>query len=146
MTIEDLVGRFYADLWNRWDDAAVDEVLAEDFSFRGSMGTETRGRDGWRAYRDAIRAGSPDFRNEVTDLVASGDRAAARLTYTGHHTGPLAGIAATGRRFEYAGAAFFSSREGWLTAAWVLGDLDGLRRQLRPDGDHPRRLRNRGSR
>lgn len=131
MTIDRLIGRFYADLWNRWDDAAVEEVLAGDFSFRGSMGDETRGRDGWRGYRDAIRAGSRDFHNEVTDLVASGNRAAARLRYTGHHTGPLAGLAATGRRFEYSGAAFFTSRDGRLTAAWVLGDLDGLRRQLR---------------
>ena len=132
MSIEDLIGRFYADLWNRWNDAAVEEVLAEDFSFRGSMGSQTRGRDGWRGYRDAIRAGSRDFHNEVTDLVASGNRAAARLRYTGHHTGPLAGVDATGRWFEYAGAAFFASRGGRLTAAWVLGDLDGLRRQLRP--------------
>jgi steroid delta-isomerase-like uncharacterized protein len=132
MTIEVLIGRFYADLWNRWDDTAVEEVLAEDFIFRGSMGTETSGWEGWRAYRGTIRSGSRDFHNEVTELIAEGNRAAARLRYTGHHTGLLAGIAATGRRFEYAGAAFFSSRDGRLTRAWVLGDLEGLRRQLRP--------------
>lgn len=128
--IEDLVARFYADLWNRWDDVAVDEVLADDFVFRGSMGTETQGRDGWRTYRDTIRQASPDFHNEVVDLVAAGDRAAARLRYTGRHHGLLAGIPPTGSRFEYAGAAFFASRDGMLASAWVLGDLDGLRRQL----------------
>lgn len=128
--IDSLVARFYADLWNRWDDVAVDEVLADDFAFRGSMGTETQGRDGWRTYRDAIRQASPDFHNEVIDLVAAGDQAAARLRYTGHHRGLLAGIPATGRRFEYAGAAFFTSRDSLLASAWVLGDLDGLRRQL----------------
>jgi predicted ester cyclase len=55
---------------------------------------------------------------------------AARLRYTGTHTGRLLGIPATGRRFEYAGAAFFVAARGRLTSAWVLGDLDGLRRQL----------------
>lgn len=128
--IEDLVGRFYRELWNNWDDAAVDEVLAADFVFRGSMGNETRGRDGWRGYRDTIRPGAPDFHNEIIDLIASADRAAARLRYSGRHDGTLAGLPATGRRFEYAGAAFFTSAHGKLASAWVLGDLDGLRRQL----------------
>lgn len=130
MEIADLIGRFYADLWNRWDDAAVDQVLAEDFGFRGSLGTETLGRDGWRGYRDTFRSGAPDFHNEVLELVCAEDRAAARLRYTGHHLGPLAGIPATGRRFEYAGAAFFTSSAGKLTSAWVLGDLAALRSQL----------------
>lgn len=132
-TTGDLIARFYGDLWNRWDDTAVDQVLDADFTFRGSTGTETRGRDGWRSYRDMIRRAAPDFRNDVLEVIADGDRAAARLRYTGRHQGPLAGMPATGRRFEYAGAAFFTSRHGRLVSAWILGDLDTLRRQLRTD-------------
>ena len=128
--MERLVSRFYHDLWNRWDDEGVEELLHEDFTFRGSLGTETRGRDEWRSYRDAVRAGSSDFHNEILDLVADGDRAAARLRYTGSHTGPLAGLPATGRRFSYAGAAFFTGDPRQLTSAWVLGDLTALREQL----------------
>ena len=130
MTTEALVRAFYDDLWNRWDDAAVDRVLSPDFAFRGSLGATTRGRDGWRGYRDTVRAGSADFHNEVVTLVVDGDAAAARLTYSGTHTGPLLGVPATGRRFEYAGAAFFTAADGLLTEAWVLGDLAGLRAQL----------------
>jgi len=128
--VERLVRRFYHDLWNRWDDEGVEELLHEDFTFRGSLGTETSGRDEWRSYRDAVRAGSSDFHNEILDLVADGDRAAARLRYTGSHTGPLAGLPATGRRFSYAGAAFFTGDARQLTSAWVLGDLTALREQL----------------
>jgi steroid delta-isomerase-like uncharacterized protein len=131
MEIEGLVRRFYDELWNTWADDAVEDVLAGDFTFRGSLGAETRGPDGWRTYRDTIRAATPDLHNDVVELIADGDRAAARLRYTGRHDGPLLGIAATGRRFEYAGAAFFASRGDRLASAWVLGDLDGLRRQLR---------------
>jgi steroid delta-isomerase-like uncharacterized protein len=133
MKIEDLIERFYTELWNQWDDTVVEQVLADDFVFRGSLGTQTYGPDGWRSYRDTIRQGAPDFHNEVLELVVAEQRAAARLSYTGHHTGTLAGIPATGRRFEYAGAAFFTCAEGKLTSAWILGDLDGLRRQLLPD-------------
>ena len=129
----ELVHSFYDDLWNRWDDALVHTVLAPSFEFRGSLGTSTAGRDGWRAYRDQIRAGSSDFHNTVVTLVCEGPSAAARLRYSGTHTGPLLGLAATGRRFEYAGAAFFTIVDGHLASAWVLGDLDGLRGQLGAD-------------
>jgi predicted ester cyclase len=128
--IGELVGRFYGELWNRWDDSAVDDTLSPGFAFRGTLGQETTGRDGWRRYRDMVRAGSADFRNEIVELLCDGQRAAARLRYTGTHTGVLLGLPATRRRFEYAGAAFFTADSPWLTSAWVLGDLDGLRRQL----------------
>jgi steroid delta-isomerase-like uncharacterized protein len=126
----ELVTRFYERLWNSWDDAEVDLVLGSDFVFRGSLGQTTRGRDGWRRYRDDVRASAPDFHNEVVDLVTADDRAAARLRYTGTHLGLLLGVPPTGRRFEYCGAAFFAIRGGYLVSAWVLGDLDHLRTQL----------------
>jgi predicted ester cyclase len=128
--ISELVRSFYDDLWNRWDDAGVDAVLSPGFEFRGSLGTTTAGRDGWRTYRDTVRAGSTDFHNEVVTLVCEGDTAAARLLYSGTHTGTLLDRPATGRRFEYAGAAFFTVENGLLASAWVLGDVEGLRRQL----------------
>jgi steroid delta-isomerase-like uncharacterized protein len=130
--IADLVHRFYDDVWNRWDDTAVDAVLAPSFQFRGSLGTTTLGRTGWRSYRDSVRTGSHDFHNEVVMLVSEDRSAAARLRYSGTHTGPLLGLPATGRRFEYAGAAFFTVEDGLLSSAWVLGDLTALRRQLTP--------------
>ncbi len=128
--ITSLVRRFYADLWNAWDDSAVEAVLAADLRFRGSLGQTVHGRDGWRGYRDVVRAGSEDFHNEVVDLVVSGARAAARLEYSGTQTGPLLGLDPTGRRFAYAGAAFFTESEGRLVDIWVLGDVESLRRQL----------------
>jgi steroid delta-isomerase-like uncharacterized protein len=128
--IEQLVEAFYERAWNRWDDGIVDQILAPDFTFRGSLGDERRGRAGWRQYRDVIRAAVPDFDNEVMDLVVAGDRAAARLRYTGHHRGMLLGVPGTGVAISYAGAAFFTATGGLLVDAWVLGDLDSLRRQL----------------
>ena len=125
-----LVQAFYIELWNRWDDTAVDTVLAPDFTFRGSLGNQTRGRAGWREYRDLVRAGSSDFHNDVQALIVDGTQAAARLLYSGTHDGPLAGIAPTGAHFSYAGAAFFASHHGQLTSAWVLGDLVSLSEQL----------------
>jgi predicted ester cyclase len=77
-----------------------------------------------------VRAGSADFRNEIAELVFEGQRAAARLRYTGTHTGLLLGLPATQCRFAYASAAFFTADHRWLSCAWGPGDLDGLRAQL----------------
>ena len=134
----DLVTRFYHRLWNEWDDGAVEDTLAPDITFRGSLGQTTVGRDGWRGYRDLVRRGAPDFHNEVLDLIATDDRAAARMRFTGTHRGPLLGIPATGRTFTYTGAAFFTSASGLITDIWVIGDVDALCQQLtgvRESGD-----------
>lgn len=125
-----LVSRFYEQLWNAWDDTLVEATLAPGFAFRGSLGDETFGRDGWRDYRDKIRAGCSDFHNEVLELIVEGQRAAARLQYSGTHDGPLLGVAPTRRRFVYSGAAFFTAVDGRLRTAWVLGDIAALRSQL----------------
>jgi len=133
--VRHLVEQFYARCWNAWDDDAVDEILAEDFTFRGSLGSEMNGRDAWRAYRDEIRTGADDYHNEILALVVEGSRAAARLRYSGHHRGTLGGMAPTGRSFAYDGAAFFTAEDDRLTNAWVLGDVVSLREQL---ADQPR--------
>jgi steroid delta-isomerase-like uncharacterized protein len=129
-----LVVRFYEQLWNRWDDSAVEYTLAEGFTFRGSLGVQTTGRAGWRAYRDLTRGYAPDFHNEIVSLVSSGGQAAARLLFTGTHQGPVLGFPPTGRPFSYSGAAFFTATDGLLTDAWVLGDLDTLRTHLAGNG------------
>jgi predicted ester cyclase len=108
----------------------IDALLAVGFTFRGSLGIQTQGRTEWREYRDLVRAGSSDFHNQVQTLVVDGTQAAARLLYSGTHDGSLAGMAPTGRRFAYAGAAFFTADHGQLTSGWVLGDLASLREQL----------------
>jgi predicted ester cyclase len=124
------VRRFYEDAWNRWDDSQVDELLADDFEFRGSLGDEVRGRAGWRGYRDKVRAAVPDFHNEIVDLVTSSDRAAVRLWCTGHHRGLLLGREGRGASIGYAAAGFFRVADGRLVNAWVLGDLDSLQKQV----------------
>jgi steroid delta-isomerase-like uncharacterized protein len=128
--VKELVRRYYEELWNRWDDAAVDEIVAPDIEFRGSIGRTTRGIAEFRGYVAQIRAAFPDFHNEIEELIAEGDKVVARLTYTGTHAGSLFGIAATGRRIRYEGLALFTIRGGKIARGFVLGDTDALRRQL----------------
>ena len=44
-----LVERFYNEVWNNADEAVAREILAEDFRFRGSLGPDKFGQDGFIA-------------------------------------------------------------------------------------------------
>ena len=68
--MRDLIERFYAHIWNLWDDAAVADLLDERFIFRGSLGDEATGQKGFRGYRDKIRAEPPPWRS-ATVLACS---------------------------------------------------------------------------
>lgn len=125
-----LMRRFYDDMWNRFEVAALDDLVTDEVRFRGSLGDELVGRAALAGYVRAVQTAFPDFHNEVVDLVVDGDRLAVRLRYTGTHRGEVLGVPATGRRVGYDGAAFFVVAEGRIASVWVLGDRVGLLDQL----------------
>ena len=125
-----LVTSFYHRLWNRWELDLAEVLLDDNIRFRGSIGTECRGRQGFIEYANTIRQGFPDFSNTIDTLIAEDDRVAAQLTFRGTHLGAILGYAPSGNRIEYAGSAFFTIANQRITRLWVLGDLNRLLQQL----------------
>lgn len=125
-----LVETFFNVMWNTWDDATLRDILDPDIDFRGSIGLQVNGHDGFAGYMQTIRDAFSDFYNRIDDIVATDDRAVARLTYTGTHDGTLFEHAATGRRIEYAGVAMFTMAGGKITKVWVLGGRLTLLQQI----------------
>ena len=125
-----LVQRYYKEMWNTWNFALADELLSAEISFRGSLGTELRGRSAFCEYMRRTRNAFPDFHNKIEQLIAEGDRVAARLQYTGTHRGEIFGVQPSGKSISYVGAAFFRIAGNRVTEGWVLGDLVSLLRQL----------------
>jgi steroid delta-isomerase-like uncharacterized protein len=117
-----VIRRFYEELWNRWDLALAEEILAPDLRFRGSLGTTIEGLPAFVSYVHRIQATFPDWHNRIDDLIAANERVVARLTWTGTHRGVLLGIPPTGRTVTYVGAAFFRVRAGKIQEGWVVGD------------------------
>jgi predicted ester cyclase len=130
MTPRRLVERFYYELWNAARESVAEEILDAGFRFRGSLGAERVGRKGFLDYLRSVHAALGDYTCTIDDLVEGGNRAAARLSFRGVHRGNFFGIAPTGRIVEWSGAAFFTTDGSRLTELWVLGDVDGLKRQL----------------
>ena len=129
-TNRQLVETFFNVMWNTWSEETARAILTADIDFRGSIGLHVSGHDGFLGYMQTIRDAFPDFYNHIEEIVATDDRAVARLTYSGTHEGELLGRPATGRRIEYAGVAMFTMDDGRISKVWVLGDLWGLMQQL----------------
>ena len=125
-----LVETFFNVMWNTWSEETARAILTADIDFRGSIGLHVNGHEGFLRYMQTIRDAFPDFHNHIEDIIATDDRAVARLTYSGTHRGELLGRAPTGRRIEYAGVAMFTMEAGRISKGWVLGDLWGLIQQL----------------
>jgi steroid delta-isomerase-like uncharacterized protein len=133
-TNRQLVETFFNVMWNTWSEKAARAILTTDIDFRGSIGLHVSGHDGFLGYMQTIRDAFPDFHNHIEEIIATDERAVARLTYSGTHQGELLGRPATGRRIEYAGVAMFTMEGERISKVWVLGDLRGLMQQL--DGDN----------
>lgn len=130
MSAEQLVHRFYDDVWNRNDKAAAFEILHTDLRFRGSLGIDYRGPEGFLVYKSAITAALSGFLCRVEDLVATPDRAVVQVHFEGHHSGKMYDVEPTGRLIGWTGAAFFSTDGGQITRLWILGDVDSVKSQL----------------
>ena len=50
---QNLIVRYYHEMWNKWNFAPADQLLAEEISFRGSLGTETHRRAAFCDYMSA---------------------------------------------------------------------------------------------
>ena len=100
--------------------------------FRGSLGDELQGRDAFADYVRAVHRALADYRCEIEECVAEGERAFAKLSFSGRHAGVLRGRLPTGRRVAWPAAALFTLRNEQIARLWVLGDLTALDAGLRP--------------
>ncbi len=72
----------------------------------------------------------PNYTHDVEEMIAEGDRVAARVVLRGSHLGEYSGIAPTGRQFSYAGTYMMTVVDGVLMEVWSLDDEINLFLQL----------------
>ncbi|MER6137028.1 ester cyclase [Streptomyces sp. NPDC001815] len=75
----------------------------------------------------------PDLKAVLHDVIAEGDRVAARLEYTATHQGTFLGIPATGRPVNFQSIDIWRVEDGLLAEHWDQLNMDDLFRQLGAD-------------
>ena len=128
-TVE-IVRRFYDEIWNRGNLGAIPEICNRDMVFRGSLGEEKRGYEGFADYVRYVRGALDEYCCHIEETVSESDRVFAKMLFVGVHRGEFLGHAPTGKTLEWAGAALFKIKDDRIAELWVLGDLHGLNAQL----------------
>lgn len=127
---EKQVRKFYDVIWNQYDKRAIPDVLAVEFVFRGSLGQEKTGHEGFSEYLDMVHKALGNYECQIKEIVCDANRAFARMKFSGTHRNEFMGFPATGKHVTWDGAALFHFTDGLITNLWVLGDLKSLESQL----------------
>ena len=126
MSTPKLVVDFYGRIWNDGHLDVAAELLTPEFSFRGSLGKEMRGREEFKMYVHSVREALADYRCEILSCVVEGDQAFAKMRFSGRQVAPFRGYEPTRKIVHWLEAALFRFENSVIAELWVLGDLAGL--------------------
>jgi len=115
---------------NAGDIAGFGDLVADDFvEHQGLPALPTK--EGTLEFFRVLLAAFPDWRMNVEDLIAGGDKAVARVKVTGTHKGEFMGVPPTGTRvhMELIDIMGFDSA-GLVREHWGVADMLSLMQQL----------------
>src|SRR5262245_13540926 len=92
-----------------------------DDEYRGAQGEV--GLSGFGGAIDSLRAGVPDIRFTVEDLIAEADRVVARWTWSGTH-------APSNKLVSNSGIGIYQLRDARLVRSWLQTDRLGFLQQI----------------
>ena len=121
------VRRFYEEVINGRNPETIDELLTAD-SVDHTF--DSQGVEALKQFFAMLFQAFPDLHVEVHDVIAEGELAAARVTYSGSHEGQFIGIPATGRQTRVSGVDFFRMQDGQQAEHWGGPDMASLLQQL----------------
>jgi steroid delta-isomerase-like uncharacterized protein len=109
---------------------SIDELVTPDFVEHEETPGLTPGRDGVKQLFAMLGEAFPDFRMNVEDMIAEGDKGVVRSMFTGTHKGEWMGIPATGRSVSVTIFDMFRVSGGKIVEHWGLLDSGAMMEQL----------------
>ena len=122
--------RRYQEIYNSNDLEALGEVVSEDLLTPKIMPGIPSGMEGAKAAHRLMLVGFPDYQTVIDDLVAEGDKVAARITMSGTNTGNFMGIPPTGKHVSFTGIYIARIADGKIVEHWGEEDSISLLQQL----------------
>jgi steroid delta-isomerase-like uncharacterized protein len=118
------------DAISRGDAEGLDELMAPEIVDHNPIPNQAPGRDGFKQWMAASRTAFPDMHGTVEDVIAEGDRVAARTTWHGTHRGEFVGVGATGRRVSFSAFHLVRFSQDRAVEWWGTADLLKVLQQL----------------
>jgi steroid delta-isomerase-like uncharacterized protein len=120
----------WADAENRHDLGRHHDFLHDDIEVHLAGREAIVGFDAYMAMMRENYSALDGFTTTLEDQFATDDRVVCRWVSAGTHTGELNGVAATGRRIEFAGVSLWEFEDGKARRGWVFPDVAALIAQL----------------
>ena len=128
-----LVRRWFDEVWNKGRSEAIDEMFAADGIAHGLSDdpeTPLQGPADFKPFHAVFRGAFPNVDIVVEDLVAEGDKVAARCSVRGKHTGDHLGVAASNAAVEFTGITIVRIKDGKIAEAWNNFDFLKMNKQI----------------
>lgn len=107
----------------------ADQLYGAEYNYHG-RGPEGKGPALAKAFVEMYRTAFPDMHITVEDMIAEGDRVAARGTATGTNTGSLMGAPPTGKPVHVTTMVVMRLEDGKIVEEWEVFDEIEMMRQL----------------
>jgi predicted ester cyclase len=86
--------------------------------------------EAFKKWISGFRAGLPDVKVTIEDLLTDGDKVVTRWVITGTQRHELMGFAPTNKQITLSGITIQRVVDGKIAESWVEFDAGGLRHQL----------------
>ena len=123
------IRRFYEECLNQHQSGILSEVFTPEAVAHTPNG-DAIGLANIRQTVERVHTLFPDHHFVVDDVVANGDKAAARWTMTATNTAPLGGIPPTGRPITQRAVVFYRFQGDKIAEFWLQLDQVGVLRQI----------------
>ena len=130
MTNEEIVRAACKVIWTDGDVSRIGEFYAEDFQANYPTTNWGSGLEGAKHLATELRQAFPDYREQIDELITTGDRVIVRLTIRGTHKGPLPNLPATGKSVEFTDVTICRIENGKIAEQSGLSDYLALYLQL----------------
>jgi steroid delta-isomerase-like uncharacterized protein len=124
-----LIRRWFEEVWNKGRAEAIEEMFAADGIAHG-LGDTVLDPSEYKEFYRSFRGAFPDIVVTVEDMVAEGDKVAARCRVSAKHTGDTLGFAATQSPVEFTGITIVRIADGKIVEAWNNFDFMKMNKQL----------------
>ena len=125
-----VMGRF-TDFINTASEKLADELISPDAIFHVPGRSEpVQGPAGYLAIIGMMRGGFPDIQWTLEEMIAEGDKVAARFTMRGTHRGTFFGVPPTGKPIVVQAMNFYRLSSGQFVEERGQPDLLGLLQQI----------------
>jgi steroid delta-isomerase-like uncharacterized protein len=121
----------FTEFINTASETLAAELISPDAIFHVPGRSEPmRGPAGYLAIIQMMRGGFPDIRWTIEEMVAEGDKVAARFTMRGTHLGTFFGTPSTGKKIAVQALNIYRLSGGQIVEETGQPDLLGLLQQI----------------